>query len=106
MTTKQAVSLVRKAIGDPTGKCYYSSEVVKFLANENLTPHFIRTGPLSTHWYLVDRRGRIIDPTVHQFTRLPNYSVGRGCGFRGKDLSKRAQKLLDRIKGEHVSTTA
>jgi hypothetical protein len=48
-----------------------------------------------THWYLKHSSGLMIDPTVSQFKKSPNYSQGRGCGFLTKRPSKKAIKLME-----------
>lgn len=101
------------------GHCYIACEVVYHLAGgreSGLVAHYISNEDGSTHWYLVMRRlhvynptdsygksywlngaDEIIDPTVEQFDSTPNYSIGVGCGFCDKKMTRRAQKLAEAL---------
>ena len=46
-----------------------------------------------SHWFLM-HDGLVIDPTVSQFKKKPNYSKAVGCGFLTKRPSERAKKLM------------
>lgn len=97
MTTRQAVAAVRKYLGEyPTGMCYVAAEAVKHLSKETLYPQVMHLGSF-THWYLLTKRGNIVDPTVHQFTYVPKYN-GRGCGFLTIKPSRGAQLIIDSIR--------
>jgi hypothetical protein len=81
-----------------TGHCYVACEVMSFVAPD-LKPHFVRHEGLP-HWFLKCRRtGRVVDPTADQFKTIPLYNEGVGKGFLTKQPSKRAQVVLDRMKG-------
>lgn len=60
------------------------------------------------HWFLRQRDGTILDPTVAQFERVPPYDSARGASFRTRVPSKRAQTLLDRtglLRAEELDPT-
>lgn len=97
------------AVGDPGGQCYCASEALYHALGgkrAGWVPQVIRwpagRGPIcwtfglrsSTHWYLQHRDGTILDPTVAQFTRNPDYALGGGCGFLTRRPSKRARAIL------------
>jgi hypothetical protein len=50
-----------------------------------------------SHWFLKHRSGVILDPTVKQFKKKPNYKLGRGCGFLTKHPSKKAKALMPKL---------
>ncbi len=82
------------------GHCYISSEALFFFLGgkkAGYTPHVMRVGK-DTHWFLVDKQGKVYDPTYRQFKQRPDYSKGRACGFLTKQPSKRAVLLMERMK--------
>lgn len=93
MTTAEAVRKVRTVIGNPKNQCYPAAEAVFHLSDEKLTVHYLRMGR-STHWYLRKKSGAVVDPTVHQFTTIPNYGDGYRCGFLTKMPSARAMYIM------------
>jgi hypothetical protein len=52
----------------------------------------------ASHWFLKHESGFILDLTGDQFGMTLDYSKARGTGFLTKEPSKRAKKLLIRIK--------
>lgn len=81
------------------GFCYIVSEVMYHRMGgkkAGLTPYVMRVGK-DTHWWL-DKGGKIYDYTVEQFSKAPDYSKGRACGFLTKQPSKRAKILMERMK--------
>lgn len=86
---------------DPKGNCYLYSEAYYHLMggkDSGLTPiQGIWEGV--SHWALRTRDGEIIDLTVKQFEIVPDYSLFRGRGFLTKKPSKKAQKLINQMKG-------
>jgi hypothetical protein len=83
------------------GHCYVASEAVWHMSGgteSGLTPQVIRHEG-ATHWYLRRSDGEIIDPTASQFQTPVPYEQGRGCGFLTKAPSKRAQVVINRVKG-------
>ena len=85
------------------GHCYAASEALYHLLggkSAGLTPQVGRDEN-GTHWWLKDKSGKILDPTAGQFTikgKKPPYENGKSCGFLTKNPSKRAQKIIDKIK--------
>lgn len=55
----------------------------------------------TTHWWLQNEKGDILDGTAEQFTSrdiaIP-YEFGRGSGFLTKKPSKRCEILISRIE--------
>ena len=101
MTICDAVMLVRRAIGDPAGKCYFASEAVWHLVGamrSDWRPCVMHTCTGATHWYLINTRTRAIcDVTKDQFASALDYSLGKRCGFLTSQPSKRAQVVLDLV---------
>lgn len=53
------------------------------------------------HWWVVDKNGKLIDPTSEQYTdlgKVPPYDVGEKTGMLGFDYKKRVELLLERVK--------
>jgi hypothetical protein len=107
MQVDEAVRKVRAVIGDPTDQCYAASEAVWHLTGKVLQPR-VMPPPVSggrNHWFLRYRQWGssgtgmgIVDPTVHQFTEVPAYYTGKGCGFLTAKPSKKAQKIIDAVE--------
>jgi hypothetical protein len=109
MRIDEAVRKVRAVIGDPRDQCYAASEAVWHLTGKVLQPR-VMPPPVTggrNHWFLRYRqryrqwgssRTGIVDPTVHQFTEVPAYYTGKGCGFLTKKPSKKAQKIIDAVE--------
>jgi hypothetical protein len=95
-----------------TGFCSLAAQTLYFLAGgqeSGFTPwrwRDKRTG--DSHWWLVDEKGRIWDPTADQFEDSdPGYERGRGGGFptpkqgrRTQPPSKRAAELMAAVVEE------
>lgn len=85
------------------GNCYVTCEALYHLLGgkkAGLVPHYLKHEG-DTHWYLVMHLGdggkRILDPTVWQFKKPPNYKKGKGSGFLTKYPSRRARQLMTRM---------
>lgn len=82
------------------GHCYVASEAAYYLLGgkeEGWKPmHMTHLG--ASHWFLRHESGFILDLTGDQFGMTLDYSKARGTGFLTKEPSKRAKKLLIRIK--------
>ena len=84
------------------GNCYVVCEALYHLMGgkrAGYIPHRLRHEG-DTHWYLVQNHNGhpvIIDPTVKQFRRKPDYSKGVGCGFLTKKPSKRAREMMKKL---------
>ena len=109
MTITQAIRAIRRAAKHSpdllkgyaynkrkpiAGHCYIASEALHHLF-PHLKPHVMRVAG-GTHWFLVDEKGLVVDPTSDQFTKPINYTRGKGCGFLTKKPSKRTAILLER----------
>lgn len=95
--------IIKKEDNHPTaGHCYAASEALYHLIDgqkSRYTPHVGRTED-GTHWWLQNKRNKILDPTIEQFyykEKLPPYNNGRGTGFLTKSPSKRAQIIINRV---------
>ena len=80
-----------------TGHCYIASETYYHLSKEELKIFFIKHEN-SSHWFLKNKLGKIIDLTAGQFTTPVPYEKAIGKFFLTKKPSKRSRILIDRIK--------
>lgn len=83
-----------------TGACYVVCEAIWHLMGEKksgLKPHYVKVDD-DNHFYLVDEKGKVIDPTVEQFSKKPKYTEGKPFGWMTVQPSERARKLMKRIK--------
>lgn len=90
------------SVDDPveTGHCYIAAEALFHLLGgkeAGYTAYVMRVDD-DTHWFLKDRKGKILDPTAAQFPDGVDYSKGRPCGFLTKKPSRRAQYLIDKVR--------
>lgn len=83
------------------GHCYVASEVLYHVlggSESEYVPMRLKVGEI-THWYLRNTEtGDIVDITAKQFSYNLDYSKGRNAIFLTKDPSKRAKRLMDRIR--------
>jgi hypothetical protein len=79
------------------GNCYVSCEALYHLIGGKLAGWKAMTlrHEGDVHWYLIHKSGLIIDPTISQFKKKPDYSKGRGRGFLTKKPSKRAVEMME-----------
>jgi hypothetical protein len=83
---------------NPTyGHCYVASEAAYYLLGKKAKPLFLKHEGKS-HWMLKDANGNIIDFTASQFNSAPDYNEAKPKGLMTKKPSKRAQKLIDRLR--------
>lgn len=86
------------------GHCYVASEAAYYLLGGKSggwkPMHMSHLG--ASHWFLLHDSGKVLDITGDQFSALPDYNKARGTGFLTKEPSKRAKKLLIRIKESHI----
>lgn len=88
----------RPANADPRyGHCYVVSEAAFYLLGKKAKPAFIKHEGKS-HWLLKDKEGNVIDFTASQFNSIPDYTGAKPKGLMTKKPSKRAQKLIDRLR--------
>jgi len=81
------------------GNCYATCEALYHLMGgkqAGWTPMNMRHEG-DSHWFLRHESGLILDPTVKQFKRKPNYSQARGRGFLTKQPSQKAQFLIETL---------
>lgn len=92
----------KKGVARPNtfGHCYVASEAAYYMLGgkeEGWKPmHMTHLG--ASHWFLKHESGLILDLTSSQFNDKLDYSKARGTGFLTKEPSRRAKKLLIRIK--------
>lgn len=58
------------------------------------------------HWWIIDKNGKLIDPTSEQYfllNRIPPYANGTKAGLLGFDYKKRVLILLERVKEDLTS---
>lgn len=86
------------------GHCYVASEAFFHLAGgkaAGLTVcRFAHEG--TTHWFLEDAAGGIIDLTADQFQTEPRYDQRVRTGFLTKHPSMRARILMERVRVKSV----
>jgi uncharacterized protein YegP (UPF0339 family) len=103
------------------GLCSVATEALYFMLGgpkRGLTSYVAKDKDGTTHWWLQDKNGMILDPTKEQYTTLnevPPYernNPGKPCGFMGMRVelnnqygfdrkpSKRASILLDKINAQ------
>jgi 5-methylcytosine-specific restriction endonuclease McrA len=90
-----------------TGYCYVASEALYHLAGGVASGLSVYRCPLPggrSHWWLADSNGRIFDPTAEQFSIPPPYSQGTRTAFLSRKPSKRATKLIARIRAQFEQT--
>lgn len=84
------------------GPCYPTTEAFYYLLGGKAagwTPiQMIHEG--ISHWAIRHSSGIILDPTVKQFKRVPDYSKARGRGFMTSRPSKRARAILNLLEGD------
>jgi 5-methylcytosine-specific restriction enzyme A len=84
-----------------TGYCYVASEAIYYLAggaNAGISIYRCTLPEGGTHWWLVDSSGEIIDATVQQFSKPPEYAAGVRTHFLSKAPSKRAARLIAKVR--------
>lgn len=79
------------------GNCYATSEAAYHILGGKAAgwkPMVMRVRG-GTHWFLKHEDGRILDLSVRQFKKPPNYSRARGTGFLTREPSKAARRMID-----------
>lgn len=83
------------------GHCHTASGVLyKIFGPKNLHMYRALDDEGIYHWWVVDKNGKIIDPTSEQYTllgRQPPYDKGEKAGMLGFDYKKRVLSLLERV---------
>lgn len=88
------------------GNCYAASEALYHLLGgkeAGWTPMVIPMSP-HNHWILKHCSGIIIDVTVSQFDKPPNYNEARGCGFLTREPSRKARELMEKLVWQEISS--
>jgi len=81
------------------GNCYVTSEALYHLLggkDAGWKPMNMRHEN-DSHWFLKHEDGKILDLTVSQFKKTPDYSKAKGRGFLTKKPSKRAKQLMETL---------
>lgn len=83
------------------GHCHTASGVLyKIFGSKNVHMYRALDDEGIYHWWVVDKNGKIIDPTSEQYTLLgkqPPYDRGEKAGMLGFDYKKRVLYLLERV---------
>lgn len=83
------------------GHCHTAAGVIyKIFGPKNVHMYRALDDEALYHWWIVDKNGKIIDPTSEQYTllgRIPPYSSGSKASLLGFDYRKRVNILLDRV---------
>jgi hypothetical protein len=82
------------------GHCYVAAQAVYHLLGgrrSGWTPHSGPGGAQGAHWWL-QHGGQVLDPTADQYPAY-DYAQGRGRGFLTAQPSRRAQVVLERVRG-------
>ena len=79
-----------------TGHCYVVSETLYHLTKEEFFVYNIKHED-SSHWFLKDKSGCVVDLTREQFKTIVPYEKAKRRFFLTKQPSKRSKILIDRI---------
>lgn len=84
------------------GHCHTAAGVIyKIFGPKNVHMHRALDDEGIYHWWVVDKSGKIIDPTSEQYTllgRVPPYDNGQKSGMLGFAYKKRVLTLLGRVQ--------
>lgn len=84
------------------GHCYVATEAAYHILGgkrKGWKPYCLSYGNSETHWFLKNSSGYIFDVTAEQYNgKFIDYAKARGNGFLTKQPSKRAKKLILKIK--------
>ena len=90
------------------GHCHTAAGVIyKIFGPKNVHMYRALDDENLYHWWIVDKNGKIIDPTSEQYTllgRIPPYDKGEKAGLLGFDYKKRVLALLERVKNDLTSS--
>lgn len=86
------------------GHCHTAAGVIyKIFGSKNVHMHRALDDEGIYHWWVVDKTGKIIDPTSEQYTllgRIPPYADGQKSGILGFEYKKRVLTLLSRVQSD------
>lgn len=89
------------------GHCHTASGVIyKIFGPKNVHMYRALDDENLYHWWIVDKNGKIIDPTHEQYTllnRTPPYANGKKAGLLGFAYKQRVLTLLERVKKDLTS---
>lgn len=92
------------------GHCYVATEAAFHLLGgkrKGWRSFYLDCGNDESHWFLKHQSGFIFDVTAKQFNNVPiEYTKARGMGFLTKKPSKRARKLIYKIKKNSLFLTS
>lgn len=96
---------------DLGGHCYAASEAFFHMAGgreAGLRPHMKKSDDGSSHWWLVDGNGSVIEMLEERADHLEgyDYSAGGPRGFMTKGPSKRARDIIGRVEKVRAGTYA
>lgn len=84
------------------GHCHTAAGVIyKIFGPKNVHMHRALDDEGIYHWWVVDKNGKIIDPTSEQYTllrRVPPYDNGTKAGLLGFAYKQRVLMLLERVR--------
>jgi hypothetical protein len=82
------------------GHCYVASQVLYHkLGGDEMGYTVYRMDHEGTsHWFLKNPAGKVLDPTWRQFKTKPDYSKAKRVAFLTKEPSKRAQDMIVLLK--------
>jgi hypothetical protein len=86
------------------GHCHTAAGVIyKIFGPKNVHMHRALDDEGIYHWWVVDKNGKIIDPTSEQYTllgKVPPYADGQKSGILGFEYKKRVLTLLGRVQSD------
>jgi len=98
---KMQVRNIKGGSNGTYGHCHTASGVIyKIFSPKNVHMYRALDDEGLYHWWIVDKNGKIIDPTSEQYTllgRVAPYSSGSKSSLLGFEYRKRVNILLDRV---------
>ena len=95
--SSQQNQMKRKPTIASEGNCYASSEALYHILGGKRAgwkAMRLNTGEKFCHWFLKHKSGVILDPSVRQYKRKPDYSKAVGTGFLTKKPSQAARRMI------------
>ena len=84
------------------GHCHTASGVIyKIFGSKNVHMYRALDDESLYHWWIVDKNGKLVDPTHEQYTllgRTPPYAQGKKASMLGFEYRKRVSTLLERVQ--------
>lgn len=84
------------------GHCHTASGVIyKIFGSKNVHMYRALDDESLYHWWIVDKNGKLVDPTHEQYTllgRTPPYAQGKKASMLGFEYRKRVSALLERVQ--------